>query len=132
MSSPYATQRDFQQTYIGRRYSDELRNAKPIPKDIRHDVLKLLRKYCTEVRLQGPTPSEASRTTAPARSEASTGTSITDITHTFSVDDRPVQPEPARKPLDSVTRARKALLRKLGACREDCRKRKVKVTTTLP
>lgn len=115
----------------GCRYSDEERNAKSIPSDIRPEVLQLLRKYYTEVCLKGRTSSDGSRTSAPSRSEASTGTSITDNTPTFSIDNRPVKPEPARRPLDNVTRARKALLRKLGACQEDCRRRKVKVTAVL-
>jgi hypothetical protein len=102
-------------------------SIKTIPKETRPEALQLLRKYYTDVCLKGRVSSDGSRTSAPARSEASTGTSITDNAHTFSMNNRPVKRERARKPLDSVMRARKALLRKLGACQEDCRRRKVKV-----
>lgn len=103
---------------------------KPIPVPIRSDVLKFLRKFHREVGLSLQTLSEASATSAPAHSEASTGTSITEMTFEFSVGNESVQREPARKPLPDVQRARKALLRKLKTC-QDCHDRKVKVTTAL-
>ncbi len=115
----------------GRRYSHELEDPTPIPEDIRAAVLEALHTYYTVVSLNERTLSEASRTTAPARSEASTGTSITEMTLAFSANNGSVQPEPARRRLSDVQRARKALLRKLKACLEDCRKRKVKVKNTL-
>jgi hypothetical protein len=115
----------------GRRYSHELEVPKPIPADIRAAVLEALHNYFAAVSLNERTLSEASATTAPARSEASTGTSITDMTHIFSTNNGSVQPETARKKLSDVQRTRKALLRKLKACLEDCRKRKVKVKIAL-
>jgi hypothetical protein len=115
----------------GRRYSHELGDPKPIPEDIRSAVLKLLHKYYAAVCLDERTLSEASATTAPARSEASTGTPGTEMSFYFSANNGSEQPEPARKKLSNVQQARKALVRKLKACRDDCGKRKVKVTITL-
>ena len=115
----------------GRRYSHELEDPKPIPVHIRATVLEHLHKYYAAVCLNERTLSEASGTSAPARSEASTGTSITEMTFAFSANNGSVQRETSRKPLPDVQRARKALLRKLQACRDDCGKRKVKVTTVL-
>jgi hypothetical protein len=116
----------------GRRYSHELGDPKQIPVEIRRDVLELLHNYYAAVCLHNErTLSEASGTSAAARSEASAGTSITEMTFAFSADNGSVQREPTRKPLHEVQRARKALLRKLKACLEDCRKRKVKVTMTV-
>jgi hypothetical protein len=115
----------------GRRYLHELRSPKPIPENLRADALGLLHKYHAAVFLNERTFSEASGTSAPARSEASTGTSITEMTFAFSANNGSVQPEAARRRLPDVQRARKALLRKLQACLQDCRKRKVKVTNTL-
>jgi hypothetical protein len=115
----------------GRRYPHELGDPKSIPANIRAAVLEALHNYFAAVCLNEHTLSEASATTAPARSEASTGTSITDMTFTFSTNNGSVQPETARKKLSDVQRTRKALLRKLKACLEDCRKRKVKVTIVL-
>jgi hypothetical protein len=108
---------------------EEISNTKPIRKEIRADVLKLLRIYYEVVIAHGPTPSEASQTTAPAHSIASTGTSMTQMTSTFSIDDDIVQGERSAVPLDPISKARKALMRKLEACKEDCRARRVKVST---
>lgn len=111
----------------GRRYPHEMENPAPIPENIRVAALELLRTYYTEVSLNERTFSEASGTSAPARSEVSTGTSNTEMTFVFSANNGSVQHEHARRRLPDVQRARKALLRKLQACPEDCRIRKVKV-----
>lgn len=111
----------------GRRYPHEIPNPKSIPESIRPDVLQLMRKYFDAVSANSFTMSESSRTSAPARSEASTGTSITDMTFNFSLTNGSVQREPRKKRLKDVQRTRKALMRKLEACHEDCRMRKVKV-----
>lgn len=111
----------------GRRYSHEIPNPKPILESIRPDVLQLLRRYFDAVSINSFTMSESSRTSAPGRSEASTGTSITEMTFNFSLTNGTVQQDPERRPLKDVQRTRKALMRKLEACHEDCRIRKVKV-----
>lgn len=116
----------------GRRYSHELENPKPIPELFRSPALKALHIYHTAVSLSERTLSEASGTSAPAHSEASTGTSITEMTFAFSANNGSVQAEAARRRLPDVQRARKALLRKLQACLEDCRIRKVKVNNYCP
>lgn len=127
MSSQYLTLSNLPELVDGRRYSHELRNPKPIPEHIRPDVLQLLRKYYTEVCIDVPTLSEASRTNVREGSEVSAGTSITDMTFAFSASNGSLQRESTRRQLTGAQRARKALLRKLQACLEDCRKRKVKV-----
>ena len=81
----------------GRRHPHELEDPKPIPEDIRIAVLKLLHKYCAAVGLDERTLSEASATTAQARSEASTGTPVTEMSFAFSVNNGSVQPETAKK-----------------------------------
>lgn len=81
----------------GRRYDHELQDPKSVPADIRADALELLHNYYAAVCLNERTLSEASATTAPARSEASAGTSITDMTFAFSANNGSVQPETARK-----------------------------------
>jgi len=109
----------------------ELTYPKPIPLYIRFEVLKLLRRFHREVGLSLQALSEASGTSAPAHSEASTGTSLTEMTFTFSTGNGSIQREAARKPLPDVQRARKALLRKLQTC-QDCHHRKVKVNDCPP
>jgi hypothetical protein len=111
----------------GRRYSHEIPNPTPIPEKKRLDVLQLLRKYFDAVSVNSFTMSESSRTSAPGRSEASTGTSITEMTFNFSLTSGTEQREPEKRRLKDVQRTRKALMRKLEACHEDCRMRKVKV-----
>lgn len=116
----------------GDQVSWEVRARRRIAEEIRIDALQLLRKYHREVLLNLSGLSKASRTSSAVRNEASIRKSIADMTLAWSVDNAPVKPEPAWKPLDPVTRAKKALLRKLGACHVDCRKRfKVKVIITV-
>lgn len=113
----------------GRRYVHEIQHPKPIAKEIRQAVIKLLRNYHTKEQLH-PSPSTASQTTGRTRSVSSTGTSQTDMTRVFSVSKFSTsngsdQRGEEAKPLDPALRARKALTRKLGACDEGCRRRKV-------
>lgn len=73
--------------------------------------------------------SSASRTYPKAQSESSFATSRTNRTkntYVFSAHDGSGLPEQEKKTLSPALRARKALLRFLGTCKE-CRKRKVKV-----
>ena len=121
------TNSDLPPLHEGCRYSHEISNPTPIPESIRLDVLQLLRRYYDAVSVNTFTMSESSRTSAPGQSEASTGTSITEMTFNFSVTNGAVQRDPERRPLKDVQRARKALMRKLEACHEDCRRRKIKV-----
>lgn len=75
--------------------------------------------------------SSASRTFPPPLSEASYATSITDInTVVWSHQDGNYLSEPTKKALCPVMKNQKALIRFLGSCLGDCRKRKVKVCIT--
>ena len=71
--------------------------------------------------------SSASRTFPPALSEASYATSHTDYTVVWSQQDGNYLSEPTKKALCAKMKAQKALIRYLGSCLGDCRKRKVKV-----
>lgn len=106
-----------------------------------------LRSYRMAVKLQGvPVPtslessspfqashssqgslSSASRTFPPPLSEASYATSHTDYTVVWSQQDGNFLSEPTKKALCPAMKAQKALIRYLGSCLGDCRKRKVKV-----
>ncbi|KFX87054.1 hypothetical protein V490_08603 [Pseudogymnoascus sp. VKM F-3557] len=76
--------------------------------------------------------SSASRTFPPALSvsEASYATSRSEYTVVWSQQDGSNLPEPTKKALCSVMKTRKALIRYMGSCLGDCRKRKVKCSLT--
>lgn len=110
------------------------------------EVRRRLRAYRLAVKLDGdPVPtslessspfqasqsslgsrSSASRTYPPAASEASYATSHTDYTTIWSHKDGSLVPDPKKKPLSRVMKTRKALIRYLGMCSRDCRKKKTK------
>ncbi|OBT84403.1 hypothetical protein VE02_06729 [Pseudogymnoascus sp. 03VT05] len=110
------------------------------------EVRAKLRRYRMAVKLQGvavPTSlessspfqasqssqgslSSASRTFPPPLSEASFATSHTDFTVVWSQQDGNFLSEPTKKALCPAMKAQKALIRYLGSCLGDCRKRKVK------
>lgn len=71
--------------------------------------------------------SSASRTLPHAMSEASFATSCTEYTVIWSQKDGSTLADQTKKPLCPAMKAQKALMRYLGQCLGDCRKRKVKV-----
>lgn len=125
--------------------------AKRIEQHKVREVREKLRRYRMAVKLQDvavPTSlessspfqashssqgslSSASRTFPPALSEASYATSHTDFTVVWSQQDGNYLSEPTKKALCPAMKAQKALIRYLGSCLGDCRKRKVKVCITL-
>ncbi|KFY94901.1 hypothetical protein V500_03026 [Pseudogymnoascus sp. VKM F-4518 (FW-2643)] len=120
--------------------------AKRIEQHKVREVREKLRRYRMAVKLQDvavPTSlessspfqashssqgslSSASRTFPPALSEASYATSHTDYTVVWSQQDGNYLSEPTKKALCPAMKAQKALIRYLGSCLGDCRKRKVK------
>jgi hypothetical protein len=128
-SSSSAISSDVSASLGVRRYPHEPDNPKPIPGKNHAKVFELLRSLYRAVRLNGPTLSQASRTSIAAPSEGSTGTPNTNNgTLVFSVSDAFAPEEPKKKPLSLVLQARKALIRKLVSC-DDCRQSKIKVKT---
>ena len=109
----------------------------------RKKVRCLLHKFYTEFQLTGEASLESSApmssTIAPghsaltdafqtSRQAFSTTSNRTSHTDTRSMHNGIEQGTTRKKSLDPVRRAKKALMRYLGGCSRDCRKRKVKVT----
>lgn len=97
-------------------------------------IRNLLHAYRKEVHLSSTnaTGSHASHTSPRSRSGSSAATSMTEYTGVFSATDGQMHEEAERgRPLARDMKARKALMRALGACERGCRDRRVKVRNCL-
>lgn len=115
----------------GQQVFYDVEGPKRIPLENCAAILSLLRKFY-DAELLYPSSSKASQSDGRAHSVSSAGTNQTDMTRVFSIENFSAengseQRGEASKPLHPALRARKALMRKLGTCKANCRARKVQV-----
>lgn len=103
---------------------------KPIPDGKRNDILRLLHKYFLEHSRSLLTvpelPTSVTPQSKPVLALSSVNTPVW-VNTAFALNSGLPQKEPQKRGLSGSLKARKALMRSLGACVDNCRLRKVQV-----